>query len=97
MELQQYVDLITFTSTIQRVALPSAILGDAHVYASMCVPLHICIIHTEIQTHTHTLHCHTNTISYKPKIFQQKKLQNLNSLTELRHHQEHQLKHHHHR
>ena len=58
MESQQYVDLITFTSTIQKVTLPSAILGYAHVYASMCVPLHVCIIHTEIQTHTHTALSH---------------------------------------
>ena len=35
---KQHVDLITFTLTIQRATLPSVILGDAHAYASMCVP-----------------------------------------------------------
>ena len=43
MESKQHVDLITFTSTIQGATLPSVILGDAHVYASMCVPLHVYI------------------------------------------------------
>ena len=62
MESQQHVDLITFTGPIQVETLPSAILGDVHVYASLCVP----------HTITHTLHSHTNTISYKSKIFQQK-------------------------
>ena len=38
MYLKQHVDLITFTLTIQRATLPSVILGDAHAYASMCVP-----------------------------------------------------------
>ena len=62
MESQQHVDLITFTGPIQVETLPPAILGDVHVYASLCVP----------HTITHTLHSHTNTISYKSKIFQQK-------------------------
>ena len=70
MESKQHVDIITFTMTIQKATSPSIILGDAHVYASMCVPLHAYIMQTEIQTHT--LHNHTNPISYKRKIFQQK-------------------------
>ena len=46
MESQQHVDLITFTGPIQMETLTSAILGDVHVYASLCVP------HTI--THTHS-------------------------------------------
>ena len=70
MESKQHVDIITFTLTIQRGTLPSIIIDDARVYASMCVPLHVYIIQTEIQTHT--LHNHTNATSYKRKTFQQK-------------------------
>ena len=40
---KQHVDLITFTLTIQRATLPSLILGDAHVYVSMFVPLNVYI------------------------------------------------------
>ena len=43
MESKQHVDLITFTLTIQRATLPSLILGDAHVYVSMFVPLNVYI------------------------------------------------------
>ena len=43
---------------IQVETLPSAILGDAHVYASICIPLHEYIMHTEIQAHTHTAQSH---------------------------------------
>ena len=50
MESNQHVDLITFDNP--RATLPSVILGDAHVYVSMCVPLHVCILHTEIQSYT---------------------------------------------
>ena len=70
MKSKHHVDLITFTMTIQGETIPFAILGDTHVYASMCVPLQVYIVHTKIQTHT--VHSHTNTISYKRKIFQQK-------------------------
>ena len=70
MESEQHEDLITFTLTIQRATLPSVILGNAHVYVSMCVSLHVYSIHTD--TTTHTLHSHTNTISYIQNIFQQK-------------------------
>ena len=72
MESKLHVDLISFTITIQGETLPSPIIGDAHVYASMCVPLDICIIHTEIQKHTDKLHSHATTTFYKRKIFQQK-------------------------
>ena len=68
MESKQHVDLIIFTMAIQGETLPSAILGDAHVYASMCVPY----TYRDINTHTYTLYSQPNTISYKRKIFQQK-------------------------
>ena len=58
MESKQYVDLITFTMTIQGETLPSATLVDAHVYVSMCVPFHVYVIHTETQTRTHTAQSH---------------------------------------
>ena len=62
MESKQHVDIITFTLRIQRGTLPSIILDDARVYASMCVPLHVYIIQTEIQTHTH----YTITLTQHP-------------------------------
>ena len=74
MESKQHVDLITFTVTIQRIILPFVILGDAFVYVSMCVPLHAYIHLTYRDTNIHTLHSHTNTISYKHKIFEQKNI-----------------------
>ena len=56
-----------------RVKLTSAILGNTHMHTSMCVPLHVYIIHMQIQTHIHTythshthegaLHTNTNAIS----------------------------------
>ena len=76
----QHVDLITFTMSVQGETLPSAILGDAHIYASICVPLHLYIrrivietcacVRTHKHTHTHIQHGHTKTISFKRKIFQ---------------------------
>ena len=42
--------------TVQKEILPSATLGDSHLYAPICVPLHVYIIHTEIQTHTNYSH-----------------------------------------
>ena len=42
--------------TVQKEILPSAILGDTHLYAPICVPLHVYITHTQIQTHKNYSH-----------------------------------------
>ena len=65
MKSKQHVDIITFTMTSQVETLPSAILGNTHMYTLMCVPLYVYIIRTQRQTHR--LHGHTNAISYKKR------------------------------
>ena len=41
-------DIFTFIMTIQGETLPSDILGVTHIYKSMCVSLHVSIIHTQV-------------------------------------------------